>query len=830
MQTPVYSRYVGVSNANYRFVSTDRTAPSEASIMIEPGNVFVSASWLANHDGPLRIVDVRTERAYRASGHIPGAQNIPIDRFRDPTSVTDGMLPDRAAFEEALGSTGISPTDPILAYDGDRGVNAARFVLTAAVFGHRGPLYVLDGDITTWGASFDLEYGPSGSNTEGYRAAEPTASLVLDRKAVEAAITDEDTLVIDTRTRTEFEHAHIPGAIQLSWEAFVDDDTRRLHAEADLRALLEDRGITPDRRIVLYCNTARRLSHTFAVLAHLEYPDVSFYEGSLTDWVRASAEAWDPIDLARGVREYGPAGIGTVVEQLGDDVLNRLKLVGLYHQKQSGYFMLRTKVPGGVLSARQARVIGAVADEFARAPDTHGGRSQHPIFGDGYLDITTRQDVQMHWIRIEDVPTIWDRYDDVGLTTLQACGNSVRNVVACPAGGVDAAETLDVRPVVDAITERFLGDRTYANLPRKFKISVTGCHENCARAQINDLAFTPATKDGRVGFHVWIGGGLSDGPRMASDLGIFVETDQVIEVVEATADIFIEYGSYLDTAVNRLRYLVEELGVETIRRDLGKRVSFELVSAGQSQTRTYRGDHVGVHPQPDGHRYVGLNVPTGRMGGDEFAAIADIVSRHGGDEIRLTLNQNLIIPHVSIDDLEAVLDTPVVSRYSPTPGPFTRGLVACTGSEYCNFGIIETKARGIRWAEALDRWAEALGIADDLGPVRMHISGCSASCAQPQIADIGIRGEIYRNETTTGEAADIGLGGDLGAGRFISWVAGQLPIEEVPVGIEQLIEAYHAERADDESLAAWIDRQPIDELSRTFRPMPEPGYSEVSHG
>ncbi|NUC70787.1 ferredoxin--nitrite reductase [Haloterrigena sp. SYSU A558-1] len=793
----------------------------------------VSPSWLADRRDSVTVVDVREEREYEELGHVPGAVNVPTETFRDPSSVAEGKLPGAQAFADRMSEAGIERDDAIVAVDDERGVNAARFLLTATVYGHEGDLYLFDGGLEAWLAETDADLETteleSESNSDSqlettYEAVRRDDAPIVDREDVEAAV-EGDAVVVDTRTTAEYDQSHIPGAVQLGWEALLEDDTDRLKPEDELEALLADRGIEPDDRIVLYCNTARRLSHTYVVLRHLGYENVAFYEGSLTDWVRAEAPEWDPVDLKRQVRAYADAGgFDAMVAELGEDVLNRLKLIGLYHQKQRGYFMLRTRAPGGILTAEQARVIGEVADEFARAPEAYGGPDQNPVFGDGYLDVTTRQDVQMHWIRISDIDEIWDRYEAVGLETMQACGNSVRNVVGCPAAGIDADETIDVRPTVERVSERFLGDHHYANLPRKFKVSVTGCHEDCARSGIQDLGLTPAVKDDRDGFVARVGGGLSDGPRIASDVDLFVEPDQVDDLVAAMADLFMDRGSYLDTAVNRLRFLVEELGPERFREELESSADFEFVSPDETLTTDYRGDHVGVHEQDDGRSYVGLNVPTGRMGGDEFAELARLAEALGDGELRLTPNQNVLVPHLADDALETFLEEPVVERYGPDPGPFARGIVTCTGREFCNYGIIETKNRAIRWARELDDWAEEVGIADDHDAIRVHMSGCSASCAQPQVGDFGLRGEVYRDDYESGRAADLGLGGDLGDDEFIDWLVGKIPIDDVPDVIREMMLAYEGDREAGESFADWTDRKSDAELREIVaeRPPAEP--------
>ena len=763
-------------------------------------DVFVSHEWLEDALGTVVVVDVRPRADYER-GHLPGAVSVPFEAFRDRRSDAPGMLPDAETVADLLGGAGITPTDTVVAYDGDRGVNAARFVLTASVYGHEGALHMLEGDVRSWNGP--LSTAPAAPTPCAYPR--PTVGdPLVDRETVENATTGAAVLV-DTRTPAEYDEGHLPGAVQVSWEDLLESEMGRLRDREELRALLQRRGITPDSRIVLYCNTARRVSHTYAVLTHLGFEDVGVYEGSLIDWIRNSGPEWDPAALSETVRRRAPEGLEAVRAALGDDADGRFKLLGLYPQKQPGYFMLRMKIPGGVVTAEQARTIGQVTQEFARAPPEHGGEDHNPEFGDRYLDLTARQDVQLHWIQIEDVPAIWDHLEAVGLTTMQACGNSVRNVVACPLAGVHPDGSRDVRAVTQSITERFLEDTEYASLPRKLKVSLTGCRENCARAQINDLAFTPAVRDGRDGFSVWVGGGLSDGPRMASELDAFVTEEQVVEVVEAVADVFIEYGSYMDTAVNRLRFVVERLGPEVVRDELASRVSFDLEPGGESLTRDYRGDHVGVHELADGSRTVGLAVPTGRMAGTDLCRLAELSTEYAAGELRFTPNQNVLVPSVTGPALEALLKEPLLERFSPSPGPFSRGVVSCTGREFCSYGIVETKTRALRWARALDEWADTAGY--DLEVVRIHFSGCSASCAQPQIADIGLRGETRRLESGGSiPAADILLGGDLGREAFGEWVTHAEPLEAVPAMVQSLVRHYEMDRREGETVTDWIGR------------------------
>ena len=524
-----------------------------------------------------------------------------------------------------------------------------------------------------------------------------------------------------------------------------------------------------------------------------------------------------PLDVRDAVVDRyareGPEAIKTVPGEA-----ERLKWVGLYPQRQGGdAFMLRIKVPGGRLDAAQAEVIGGIAGEFARGP------APNPVFGDAYLDITTRQDIQLHWVRIAAVPEIWARLEAVGMTTVQACGDSARNVLCCPVSGLDADEVLDAHPVAQAVSDYFTGNREYANLPRKFKLSVTGCREDCAQAEINDIGLWPARRDdGAVGFNLLAGGGLSDGPRMASDIDVFVdpEPDRVVEVFRGIAQLFGELGNRENRGLARMRYLVQELGPERFRAELAARTAFPLDPAGQVLTRRYRGDHVGVHAQRQpGLHYVGLNVTVGRMAGRDLVEAARLAATYGDGGLRLATDQNLILTGVPAGRVEGLLAEPLLATYSPNPGTFERGVVACTGNEFCRFAIVETKARAATWARELDRRLGPDEAGD--GIVRMHFSGCPASCAQPQIADIGFRGETAHRDDQILEAVDIGLGGSLGTdAAFVDWVEGSRPVDEVPEALAALLTRYRAERRDGEAFHQWARRLPNHELRATLRGRP----------
>jgi len=519
----------------------------------------------------------------------------------------------------------------------------------------------------------------------------------------------------------------------------------------------------------------------------------------------------------------GPAGIAEVPGEV-----ERLKWAGIYPQKQGGdAFMMRIKVPGGFLTAPQIREIGVVADAFGEGPDGTESR----VFGSRYADLTTRQTVQIHWLRIGDIPRIWRRLAAVGLTTLQACGDSSRNVLSCPVSGVDAHEAFDGLPVARAISDYFTGNREYANLPRKFKMSVTGCVEDCAQAEINDIGLWPArAEDGGLGFNLLAGGGLSDGERMASDIDVFVALDQAVEVTRAIAQLYGELGNRENRGQARMRYLVQELGPEGFRAELAARARFELVPAGEDLTRRYRGDHVGVHPQKEeGLLYVGCSVPVGRMNGLELVEVARLAETYGDGTVRIGTDQNITLTGVPAARLDALLSEDLMQKYSPYPGPFSRGVVACTGSEFCRYAIVETKERAVKWARFLDEQlaGEPVGATPapggdpgaraDAGVIRMHFSGCSASCAQPQIADIGFRGEVAHVGDHLAEAVDIGMGGSLGPGAgFIDWIEHARPVNDVPDALLRVVRRYQSERREGEPFYNWARRVPNDDLRLTL--------------
>jgi ferredoxin-nitrite reductase len=520
-----------------------------------------------------------------------------------------------------------------------------------------------------------------------------------------------------------------------------------------------------------------------------------------------------PFEVAQAVIDtYSKQGAASINAVPGE--MERMKWVGMYPQRQGGdAFMMRIKVPGGIMTSAQVREVGVAADAFAEGPD------DSPVFGNRYADLTTRQDIQLHWIRIADVPRIWQRFWEVGLTTVQACGDSARNVCSCPVSGIDAGELVHAFPVAQAISAFFTGNREYANLPRKFKIAVTGCTEDCARVEINDIGLWPAERAyGTVGFNVLIGGGLSDGERMASDIDLFIGPDQAVELCRGVAQLFGELGNRENRGLARMRYLAQELGPEGFRAALDERTRFALEPAGRELTSRFRGDHVGVHPQKqDGLVYVGCSVPVGRMHGIELIELARLAETYGDGDVRIGTDQNFVISGVPEDRVDDLLAEGLLQTYSPFPGPFERGVVACTGSEFCRFAVVETKERAVKWARALDAQLPE-GDQRDAGVIRMHFSGCSASCAQPQIADIGFRGDIAHVGEHIEEAVDIGLGGSLGPdAAFIDWVTGAMPVDRVPDALARVVGRYRDEHRPGEAFYQWARRSSPDDLRLTLR-------------
>jgi len=525
-------------------------------------------------------------------------------------------------------------------------------------------------------------------------------------------------------------------------------------------------------------------------------------------------------EIREHLMEFAEEGWDAIPEDEHDAWFERFKWWGLYHQRkgQESYFMMRIGTPNGVLKPGQLEVVAEIADEYARGP------VDNPEFGGAYCDWTTRQSIQLHWIKLEDVPEIFEKLEANGLGTQQACGDSWRNIVGCPVAGKDKHEHIDAWPVAEELHETFKGNDDFSNLPRKWKVAVTGCDQGCGQGDINDLAYEPATKeiDGeeQLGFNIRVGGGLSrKEPRFSRSIDVWVPPEQAADIGAGMSALFREYGDREDRFNARIKFLMDEWGPEKMREVLQEEfVDFELETAGENMRESYtynaggeeHGDHVGVHEQPDGNYYVGLDVLVGRMGVDDVSELAELADEYGSGEVRLTQRQNVIVTDVDSDRLDEFLEEPLLETYSPDPHPFMRGSIACTGTEFCSLSIVETKNRQVRYA----RWLkDNVSLPEGVEDFHIHLSGCTASCAQPQIADISLRGMKTRKDGEPVEALDIGLGGGLGEEpQFADWVEMRVPADEVPGYIENLLATFEDEREEGQTFRDFVAERDEEEL------------------
>ena len=545
----------------------------------------------------------------------------------------------------------------------------------------------------------------------------------------------------------------------------------------------------------------------------------------------SKVENWKDEVYGNEIREhllrFAEEGWGAIPEDERDAWFERFKWWGLYHQRkgQESYFMMRIGTPNGRLTPSQLRVVGEIAAEYATGP------VENPEFGGAYCDWTTRQSIQLHWIQLKDIPAIFERLEANDLSTIQACGDSWRNIVGSPMAGRDANEHIDAWPVIRELNETFKGNDDHANLPRKWKVSVTGDTRGSGQAEINDLGFEPATKetDGKLvrGFNVTVGGGLArKEPRFARDIDVFVTPEEVTDVAGGISALFRDHGDRDDRFNARIKFLVDEWGPEKLRRVLQEEyVDFELERAGDGFREEYSynagrsdapGDYVGVHEQSDGNYFVGLSVLVGRMGAADVVELADLAEAYGSELVGLTQRQNIVVADIDEADLDAFLEEPLLETYSPDPHPFMRGSIACTGTEYCSLSIVETKNRMVRYA----RWLRNnVDVPNGVESFHIHLSGCTASCAQPQIADVSLRGMKTRKDGEPVEAFDIGLGGGLGENpTFADWVEMRVAADEVPGYVRNLLEIYERRREDGESFRQFIARHDADELTGLAAP------------
>ena len=484
--------------------------------------------------------------------------------------------------------------------------------------------------------------------------------------------------------------------------------------------------------------------------------------------------AKDGLDILPDIARYAREGW----QAIPDDDKARLKWYGLFFRKHTpGYFMLRIRIPNGIATPAQLRTIAGIARDFGRAE----------------LDLTTRQQIQVRWFRIEHVPEIFARLRAVGLDHRQTGMDNVRNVMGCPLAGRTPHELVDAAPVVREYTAQFLGNRAFSNLPRKLNVAITGCMDHCLPLESQDVALGPALKtiDGQwvAGFNVRVGGKMgSGGFTPARALDVFVRPEEAAALCAAITLLFRDHGPRETRSRARLAFLLEDWGLERFRTALEERLGRPLERAGRDVQSPHRTDHLGVAPQREQGTYsVGLAVPVGRLMAGQLLAVADLADTYGRGEVRLTPSQNLILPDIPDSRLRALLAEPLLAELRPDPAPAIRGTVSCTGLGLCDLALADTKADALATARRLER---AL---PQSRPLAIHWSGCPAGCGNHQLADIGLQGGRARVGGEVVAVYRVYVGGASGlAARPAVPVLDKIPASRVGDVIERLARAHAA--------------------------------------
>lgn len=450
------------------------------------------------------------------------------------------------------------------------------------------------------------------------------------------------------------------------------------------------------------------------------------------------------------------------------DLEYRLKWVGVFYRPVTpGKFMMRLRVPNGIISGEQMRVLGEIVQRYG---------------DDGNADITTRQNLQLRGIRIEDIPDIFQRLKSVGMTSVQSGMDNVRNITGSPMAGLDADELIDTRELVqkvqDMITNCGQGNYQFSNLPRKFNIAIEGGRDNSVHAEINDIAFVPGYKEGELGFNVVVGGFFSAKRcEAAIPMNVWVRPNQeVVDLCRGILEVYRDNGLRANRQKSRLMWLIDEWGIEEFRTRVANHLGYALATAAEKDAIDWeKRDHLGVFPQKqEGLSYIGLCVPVGRLFADDMFDLARIAEVYGSGELRLTVEQNVIIPNIAAENMATLLTEPLLAKFTPNPTPLQRALVSCTGAQFCNFALIETKNKAVDLISQLDA---QLNIPRG---VRMHWTGCPNSCGQPQVADIGLMGTKARKDGKTVEGVDLYMGGKVGKDAHLgSCVQKGIPCEDL---------------------------------------------------
>jgi sulfite reductase (ferredoxin) len=517
---------------------------------------------------------------------------------------------------------------------------------------------------------------------------------------------------------------------------------------------------------------------------------------------------------ARVEQIYSKEGFDSIP---AEDLQGRLRWWGLYTQRKQGidggktatlepheledkYFMLRVRIDGGALTTGQLRVIGEISRDLARDS----------------ADITDRQNIQLHWVRIEDAPQIWSRLEAVGLQTTEACGDCPRVVLGSPVAGISKDELIDPTWAIGEIKRRFIGNPDYSNLPRKFKTALSGMLTNDVVHEINDISFVGVEHpELGPGFDLWVGGGLSTNPRLAERLGVFVSEQEVPDVWAGVISLFRDYGYRRLRSKARMKFLLADWGVDRFRHVLEHEYLFRPLPDGPAPAPSAeRGDHIGVHEQKDGKFYIGAAPLVGRVSGTTLLELADLVEAHGSSRVRLTPHQKLLVLDIEKPRVEPLIEALDGIGLQARPSLFRRNTMACTGIEYCKLAIVETKGLAAKTVAILeDRLSDLLAEIDV--PVTVNVNGCPNSCARIQVADIGLKGQLVTDAAGNQVGGfQVHLGGTLGLDAgFGRKVRGLKTTEaELPVYVERVVRNFAAGREPGERFATWALRADEDLL------------------
>ena len=512
----------------------------------------------------------------------------------------------------------------------------------------------------------------------------------------------------------------------------------------------------------------------------------------------------DPLNVrARIINIYSKRGFASIDPA---DLRGRFRWMGLYTQRAPGfdggktatlgeeelddeYFMLRVRSDGRLLTADAVRALGEIGVDFAR--DT--------------ADVTDRENIQYHWIRVEDVPEIWDRLDAAGLSSLEACGDSPRPFLGSPVAGVAKDEIIDGTSALEEIFERYIGDPDFSNFPRKFKTALTGHPSHDVSPETNDISFVGTVHpEHGPGFDLWVGGGLSTNPMLAAKMGVWIPLDEVADAWAAVASVFRDYGYRRLRSRARLKFLVADWGVEKFREVMEKEyLGRELVSCESPASPTGHRDHIGVHEQKDGKFYVGLAPVAGRISGTKLVELADAIERFGVAGARLTPYQKIVLIGVDADQVEPLVAHLDTIGLSARPSQWRRNTMACTGIEFCKLAIVDTKERARSLVGELEKRFPDLDT-----PITVNVNGCPNACARTQIADIGLKGQLVMHEGQQVEGFQVHLGGATGLqanfGRKLR--AHKVTSAGLDDYITVVVTNFLTEREDGESFATWVAR------------------------